>query len=125
MEKMSETASSTGYVTTLLGRRRSLPEINSRNFSEREGARRMAVNTPIQGTAADIIKIAMINIHKSIKPMKSRMILQVHDELLFEAAPDELDELKNIVKHEMENAFPLNVPVIADLGTGKNWAEAH
>ncbi len=125
MEKMSETASSTGYVTTLLGRRRSLPEINSRNFSEREGARRMAINTPIQGTAADIIKIAMINIHKRTEPMKSRMILQVHDELLFEASPDELGELKNIVKYEMENAFPLDVPVIAELGIGKNWAEAH
>ncbi len=125
MEEMSEMASSTGYVTTLLGRRRSLPEINSRNFSEREGARRMAINTPIQGTAADIIKIAMINIHKRIKPMKSRMILQVHDELLFEAAFGELEELKVMVKHEMENAFPLDVPVIAELGSGSNWAEAH
>ena len=85
----------------------------------------MAINTPIQGTAADIIKIAMINIHKRTEPMKSRMILQVHDELLFEASPDELDELKNIVKYEMENAFPLDVPVIAELGIGKNWAEAH
>ncbi len=125
MEEMSETASSTGYVTTVLGRRRSLPEINSRNFSEREGARRMAINTPIQGTAADIIKIAMINIQRRIKPMKSRMILQVHDELLFEAAFDELHELKVMVKHEMENAFPLDVPVIAELGSGSNWAEAH
>jgi DNA polymerase-1 len=125
MEEMSETASSTGYVTTLLGRRRSLPEINSRNFSEREGARRMAINTPIQGTAADIIKIAMINIQKRIKTMKSRMILQVHDELLFEAAFNELEELKVMVKHEMENAFPLDVPVIAELGSGGNWAEAH
>ncbi len=125
MEKMSEAASSSGYVTTLLGRRRSLPEINSRNFSEREGARRMAINTPIQGTAADIIKIAMINIKKRIGHMKSRMILQVHDELLFEAAFDELDGLKAIVKHEMENAFPLDVPVTVELGTGKNWAEAH
>jgi DNA polymerase I len=125
MEEMSEKASSTGYVTTLLGRRRSLPEINSRNFSEREGARRMAINTPIQGTAADIIKIAMINIQRRINPMKSRMILQVHDELLFEAAFDELEELKVMVKHEMENAFPLDVPVIAELGTGSNWAEAH
>jgi DNA polymerase I len=125
MDKISQTASSTGYVTTLLGRRRSLPEINSRNFSEREGARRMAINTPIQGTAADIIKIAMINIHRLIAPMKSRMILQVHDELLFEALFDELDELKDMVKHEMENAFPLDVPVIAELGIGKNWAKAH
>jgi DNA polymerase I len=125
MEEMSEKASSTGYVTTLLGRRRSLPEINSRNFSEREGARRMAINTPIQGTAADIIKIAMINIQRRIKPMKSRMILQVHDELLFEAAFDEIEELKVMVKHEMENAFPLDVPVIAELGSGSNWAEAH
>jgi DNA polymerase-1 len=85
----------------------------------------MAINTPIQGTAADIIKIAMINISRRIRAMKSRMILQVHDELLFEAAPDELDELKSIVKHEMENAYPLDVPVIAELGTGKSWAEAH
>ncbi|HQI81690.1 MAG TPA: DNA polymerase, partial [Deltaproteobacteria bacterium] len=84
-----------------------------------------AINTPIQGSAADIIKLAMVRIHERMKGMQSRMILQVHDELVFEVVPDELEQVRTLVKHEMENAFPLHVPVHVDIGTGKSWAEAH
>jgi len=125
MDAMAVKAEEEGCVTTLLGRRRSIPEIRSANFNEREAGRRIAINTPIQGTAADIIKIAMVRIHEKLAGMKSRMILQVHDELVFEADLAEVDELKALVKHEMENAMPLEVPVRVDIGVGKNWAEAH
>ena len=93
----------------------------------RGGAERNAVNAPIQGSAADIIKIAMINIHKRLKAEKlqSKMLLQVHDELVFDAYKPELDQLKEIIKHEMENAFILAVPLVVDMGTGENWLEAH
>ncbi len=125
METIAQAASKDGFVTTIMGRRRSIPQINSGNFNEREGARRIAINTPIQGSAADIIKIAMVRIHERLKSMKSRMILQVHDELVFEAARDEVDELRELVRHEMENAYALKVPIKVDIGVGKNWAEAH
>jgi DNA polymerase-1 len=125
MDAVSLKAEEQGFVTTLLGRRRSIPEVRSANFNEREAGRRIAINTPIQGTAADIIKIAMVRIHEKLKGMKSRMILQVHDELVFEAAPEEVDALTAMVKHEMENALPLDVPVRVDVGMGRNWAEAH
>ncbi len=125
MEDITRSAQSNGYVTTLMGRRRSIPEISSRNFNEREAARRVAINTPIQGSAADIIKLAMVRIHSRLSSMRSRMILQVHDELVFEAAREELDELREMVRHEMENAYPLIVPVHVDIGVGENWAEAH
>ena len=104
---------------------RTIPEINSRNFNEREGAKRIAINTPIQGSAADIIKIAMIRIHEKIKSMQSRMILQVHDELVFEACDNEIEDLQAIVKNEMEGAFALDVPLKVDIGIGHNWSEAH
>lgn len=116
-----------GYVQTISGRRRYLKDINSQNAVVRGAAERNAVNAPIQGSAADIIKIAMINIHKRLKTEKlqSKMLLQVHDELVFDAYKAELDLLKEIIKHEMENAFVLAVPLVVDMGTGENWLEAH
>lgn len=116
-----------GYVQTISGRRRYLKDINSQNAVVRGAAERNAVNAPIQGSAADIIKIAMINIHKRLKAEKlqSKMLLQVHDELVFDAYKAELDLLKEIIKHEMENAFVLAVPLVVDMGTGENWLEAH
>jgi DNA polymerase I len=116
-----------GYVQTVLGRRRYLKDINSANAMVRGGAERNAVNAPIQGSAADIIKIAMINIHKRLiaENWKSKMLLQVHDELVFDVENSELEKIQPMIKHEMENAFQLEVPLIVDLGLGKNWLEAH
>ncbi len=116
-----------GYVETLFGRRRQLDDINSRNSIVRGVAERNAINAPIQGTAADIIKIAMINIYKEMNSLhlKSKMILQVHDELNFDVCLEELETMKELVKRCMENACALKVPLIADMGTGNNWLEAH
>ncbi|GGX13482.1 DNA polymerase I [Aquimarina muelleri] len=116
-----------GYVQTVLGRRRYLKDINSANAIVRGAAERNAVNAPIQGSAADIIKIAMINIHKKLKQgnYKTKMLLQVHDELVFDVYKPELDTIKTLIKTEMENAYKLEVPLDVDLGTGKNWLEAH
>ncbi|MDA9107375.1 DNA polymerase I, partial [Flavobacteriaceae bacterium] len=116
-----------GYVETVLSRRRYLRDINSRNPILRGAAERNAVNAPVQGSAADIIKIAMINIQKILtnSKLKSRMLVQVHDELIFEIHKSELEKMKNIVKDEMENAFSLNVPLAVDVGVGENWFEAH
>ncbi len=116
-----------GYVQTILGRRRYLKDINSHNAVVRGAAERNAVNAPIQGSAADIIKIAMINIHNRLfnENWQSKMLLQVHDELVFDAHKDELEKLKEMVKSEMEKAFILEVPLVVDLGTGLNWLEAH
>lgn len=117
-----------GYVSTLLGRRRYLRDINSRNSLARSNAERMAINTPIQGTAADMIKVAMINIHAVLlkKNFKSKMILQVHDELLFDVFKPEIDELKVLVNHHLKNAIPgLEVPIEVGMGAGNNWLEAH
>lgn len=116
-----------GYVQTVLGRRRYLSDINGRNQMVRAAAERNAVNAPIQGSAADIIKIAMINIHKKLteEHFKSKMLLQVHDELVFDAYKPELEKLQELVKHEMENAYELTVPLDVDLGVGQNWLEAH
>ena len=125
MEGIARSAEKDGFVTTIMGRRRSIPEIKSDNFNVREGARRIAINTPIQGSAADFIKLAMVKIHDHMKDMKSRMILQVHDELVFEVADNELEAVKDMVKSEMENAYHLLVPVHVDIGVGKSWAEAH
>ena len=115
-----------GYAVTLFGRRRPVPELESSNFMQRSFGERVAMNAPIQGTAADIIKIAMIRVSDEMKKqnMKSRMILQVHDELLIEAAEEEVDEVKKILKEEMEHAASLSVPLLADMHTGKNWYEA-
>lgn len=116
-----------GYVQTVLGRRRYLKDINSQNAMVRSGAERNAVNAPIQGSAADIIKIAMINIHKKLtqENWKSKMLLQVHDELVFDVHLSELEKIKPMIKHEMENAFTLSVPLEVEMGNGKNWLEAH
>ncbi|MDZ7260846.1 MAG: DNA polymerase I, partial [candidate division KSB1 bacterium] len=116
-----------GYVTTLLNRRRYLPEILSDNRRMREFAERTAINTPIQGTAADLIKVAMINISRRLKErgLKTKMILQVHDELVFEVPKEELEQVRQLVKQEMEGAIQLDVPIKVDIGVGANWLEAH
>ena len=116
-----------GYVETVLHRRRYLKDINSRNGMVRSGAERNAVNAPIQGSAADIIKLAMINIYRRFEAegFKSKMLLQVHDELVFDAHKDELETIKPIIKHEMENAFTMSVPLDVEIGLGDNWLEAH
>jgi DNA polymerase-1 len=116
-----------GYVQTVLGRRRYLKDINSANMMVKSGAERNAVNAPIQGSAADIIKIAMINIHKKLtsENWKSKMLLQVHDELVFDVYNSELEKIKPMIKNEMENAFKLDVPLEVEIGVGENWLEAH
>lgn len=115
-----------GYAVTLYGRRRPVPELKSSNFMQRNFGERVAMNAPIQGSAADIIKIAMIGVDRELKKrgMKSRLILQVHDELLIEAAREELEEVKELLKDQMENAAHLSVPLIVDMHTGENWYEA-
>ena len=127
MAKQVDFARDNGYVETVLGRKRYLKDINSRNAIVRGAAERNAVNAPIQGSAADIIKLAMINIHERFKEegFKSKMLLQVHDELVFDAHKDELETIKPIIKHEMENAFKLAVPLDVEIGLGENWLEAH
>jgi DNA polymerase-1 len=115
-----------GYVTTISGRRRRIPEIDSRNRNAREFAERTAINTPVQGSAADLIKLAMIRIAKFLESenLKSRLLLQVHDELVFEVSEAELDKVSQNVRLLMENALPLDVPVKVDIAVGKNWLEA-
>jgi DNA polymerase-1 len=127
MEQSKEIARKQGYVTTLFGRRRYLPDINSQNATVRGFAERNAINAPIQGTAADIIKVAMIRIFNRFKAenIKSKMILQVHDELNFSVYPEEKEKVEHIVLEEMQNAMSLAVPLVADSGFGKNWLEAH
>lgn len=124
IEGMIELARKQGFVTTLLGRRRYIPEIGSSNRQKREFAERIAINTPIQGSAADLIKVVMIDISRILKRYKSRMILQVHDELVFEVHKDELDEIKEMVKDKMENTVNLEVPIKVDINIGENWLEA-
>lgn len=116
-----------GYVKTLLGRKRPIADINSDISFRREGAKRIAINTPIQGTAADLIKIAMINIHKLLSKggYKTKMILQVHDELVFEAPEEEKEDIEKLVRREMEGALKLKVPIVVDIAWGENWDEAH
>lgn len=120
-------AKENGYVTTLSGRRRPIPELNSSNFMQRSFGERIAMNSPIQGTAADIIKIAMIDVDKELRErnFKSKIVLQVHDELLIEAYEDELEDVKNILEDKMKNAMKLKVNMEIGIGTGKNWLEAH
>lgn len=127
MDESIRTARERGYVTTMFGRRRHLRDIGSRNQVVRGNAERNAINAPIQGSAADIIKVAMVRIHQKMKAgnYKSKMILQVHDELIFEVLPHELDMLRDMVIHEMTNAVKLDVPLRVEWGTGKNWLEAH
>lgn len=127
MEQSKETARAKGYAETLFHRRRYLPDINSHNATVRNFAERNAINAPIQGSAADIIKIAMVRISRRFKAegIKSKMILQVHDELNFSVIPEEKEKVQRIVLEEMQNAYPLNVPLVADCGWGANWLEAH
>ena len=127
MEQAKEVARAKGYAETLFHRRRYLADINSRNATVRGFAERNAINAPIQGTEADIIKVAMVRIWKRFKEegIRSKMILQVHDELNFSVYPEEQEKVEQIVIEEMQNAYPLNVPLIADAGWGKNWLEAH
>jgi len=126
-EELIYKATINGYTETLFGRKRSLLNINSNDSYKRESAKRLAMNTPIQGTAADIIKIAMVNIHDRIQKeeLQSKMILQVHDELLFDVPKNEVVYMEKVIKHEMENAVHLPVALIADLKTGKTWADVH
>jgi DNA polymerase-1 len=126
LDQMVEEAHRTGMVKTMFGRRRELPEIKSRNYNQRTLAERMAMNTPIQGTAADIIKLAMIRVDQALKREKSRsrMILQVHDELVLEVPKEELESVTTIVKQAMEHVVDLKVPLLVDVNYGKNWAEA-
>jgi len=127
MSAQVDFARENGYVETVLNRRRYLKDINSRNAMVRSGAERNAVNAPIQGSAADIIKLAMINIHNRFKKegFKSKMLLQVHDELVFDAHKEELEIIKPIIKYEMENAFKMSVPLDVEVGIGENWLQAH
>jgi DNA polymerase-1 len=127
MSSQVDFARENGYVQTVLGRRRYLKDINSANMMVKSGAERNAVNAPIQGSAADIIKIAMINIHHKLtsEGWKSKMLLQVHDELVFDVHHSELERIQPMIKHEMENAFRMDVPLEVEIGVGKNWLEAH
>ncbi len=127
MSNQVDFARENGFVQTVLGRRRYLKDINSANMMVKSGAERNAVNAPIQGSAADIIKIAMINIHKKLiaENWKSKMLLQVHDELVFDVHNTELEKIKPMIKHEMENAFLMDVPLEVEIGVGENWLEAH
>jgi len=125
MDERIEDARNSGYITTLFNRRRYIPEIKTGGAREQQQAERIAINTPVQGSAADLIKIAMINIDRGMekRKMKSKMVLQVHDELVFEVPKDELKEMKELVKKEMEGAVKLCVPIKVSVKYGKNWLE--
>ncbi|MBR4171485.1 MAG: DNA polymerase I [Kiritimatiellae bacterium] len=127
MEKAKADAHEKGYAETLLGRRRSLRDINSRNATSRQAAERNAINTPIQGTAADLIKLAMIRIHRELheKRLCTKMILQIHDELLFDVPKEETDTVRTLVENAMVNVWNIGVPLEVGIGTGPNWLEAH
>jgi DNA polymerase-1 len=125
IENTKTQAREQGYVQTVMGRRRYIPEIKSPNGQVRQAAERMAINMPVQGTSADIIKIAMVNLHREMEKqnLRSRMTLQVHDDLLFEVPPEETDRLKELVSSIMPQALKLSVPLKIDIKLGKNWAE--
>jgi DNA polymerase-1 len=127
IENTIKEATINGYTTTMMGRVRPIPELKSSNNAQKEHGQRQAINSPVQGSAADIIKIAMINVHKEIvkRGLKTRMILQIHDELLLETPDDEISIALDLVKELMEGACPMSVPLKVDIGSGKNWAEAH
>ena len=127
MDKSIDLARRQGYIETIFGRKRYLPDINSRNSVVRGYAERNAINAPIQGSAADIIKLAMIKIDNELETqnLQTKMLLQVHDELLFESPLEELETAKALIKKEMESAFPTNVPLLVEVGVGDNWLEAH
>ncbi len=125
MDTAIETARANGFVETLMNRRRNIPDINSKNFNLRGFAERTAINTPIQGSAADIIKKAMLDVHAALKAsnLKARLLLQVHDELIFEAPDEELDALQALVKQAMEQTVELSVPLRVEGGAGHTWYE--
>ncbi|OPC62418.1 hypothetical protein BAY13_06250 [Elizabethkingia bruuniana] len=127
LEGLVDYADHYGYSKTLFGRTRPIPELASNDMKIREKGKRLAMNSPVQGSAADIIKMAMVNCDKAIseKGLRSKMILQVHDELLFEVPKDEVEIMEKLVKHEMENVVRFSIPLIIELGKGANWAEAH
>ena len=127
MDKAVEDAKRDGCARTMMGRRCPLPDINSRNQAVRSAAERVAINIPVQGAAADLMKLAMVRVSESIAAnnLRSRLILQVHDELLFDARRDELDVLKNVVVESMTGVMKLDVPIKVDVGVGANWLDAH
>ena len=126
MEKIPEKAKEDGYVETLFKRRRYIPELHSKNYNVRQFGIRAAMNTPIQGTAADIIKLAMIHVEQALKEqnLKSKLVLQVHDELMIETVPEEKEKIQEILKECMENVIQLSVPLKVEIGEGKNWYES-
>ncbi|MFR4414411.1 MAG: DNA polymerase, partial [Butyricicoccus sp.] len=126
MEDIKQTGWEQGYVTTLFGRRRALPELKSKNFNMRSFGERVAMNTPIQGTAADIIKIAMVRVRDRLlrDGLQSRLILQVHDELILEAPKDEQETAMRLLTEEMENAFRMDAPLVAEAKAGHSWYDA-
>jgi DNA polymerase-1 len=125
IQEQIENAQKNGFVTTIAGRRRYIPEINNKNQGIRQFAERQAINTPIQGSASDMIKLAMIHIHKEIhkRKLKTKMILQVHDELIFDTPGKETEELVHLIRDRMENVMELDVPVKVDIKKGENWLE--
>lgn len=127
LDRMVESAKETGYAVTMFGRRRPVPELASGNYMQRSFGERIAMNSPIQGTAADIIKIAMIRMYRRLRAegLRSKLILQVHDELLIETAEDEVDRVKIILGEEMRHAADLAVDLEVDMNAGENWYEAH
>ena len=127
IERSLEEARQKGYVTTLLHRRRYLPDIHSPTAAIRQASERMAINTPLQGTAADIIKVAMIHIQNQIEklPLSTKMIMQVHDELVFEVPEGEGKKVLPLIKNEMETVMELSIPLRVSIDSGKNWAEVH
>ena len=126
MKEVIENAHSTGYVKTLMNRKREIDELNNKNYMIRSSGERMALNTPIQGTSADILKKAMVEIYNEFnkKNLKSKMLIQVHDELVFNVLKNEEKEVEEIVKNIMENTYKLSVPLIVDINKGINWYEA-
>ncbi len=126
IDQVVEAAHKDGFVTTIFGRKRYLPAINSSNYNQRTLAERMAMNTPIQGTAADIIKMAMIEVQSELRrqQLKSRLLLQVHDELVLEVVVDEVEAVSALLKNAMQNVVKLAVPLTIDINIGKNWAQA-
>ena len=127
MERLKQTASEKGYVETLMGRRRSIADITSSNKKQRAAAERVAINTPIQGSAADIVKLAMLNVDRMLKKAKyaTRILLQVHDELILEAPHNEVEAVKILLKKEMESVMPLSVPLRVTIESGECWGNFH
>ena len=127
MDRAIADARAKGYATTILGRRRTLRDISSRNATARQAAERDAINTPIQGSAADLIKIAMVKVDRAMKAerLRAKMVLQIHDELVFDTPLDEVERLKEIVRREMTGAIDFGVPLDVGIGVGYNWLDAH